>query len=67
VTNVYVVCVVLGIVAVFAFSRGWAKSGFAMLILFGVMLATTAIGPNLQHGVSTGVDSAITTVKSFFN
>lgn len=65
--NVYVVCAILGILAVVAFGRGWVKSGFATLILFGVMLATTAIGPNLQHGVSTGVDSAVTTVKSFFN
>ena len=65
--NVYLVCSILGVIAVFAFSRGWAKSGFAMLILFGVMLATTAIGPNLQHGVTTGVDSAISTAKSFFN
>jgi membrane associated rhomboid family serine protease len=65
--NVYLVCAILGVLAVVAFGRGWTKSGFAALVLFGVMLATTAIGPNLQHGVSTGVDSAITTVKSFFN
>lgn len=65
--NVYLVCSILGVIAVFAFSRGWAKSGFVMLILFGVMLATTAIGPHLQNGVSTGVDSAVSTVKSFFN
>ena len=55
------------IVAVFAFSRGWVKIGFTFLILFGVMLATTAIGPHLQNGVTTGIDSALNTAYAFFH
>lgn len=65
--NVYLVCAIVGVIAVFAFSRGWGKTGVVMIVLFGVMLATTAIGPHLQHGVATGVDAAITTVSSFFH
>lgn len=65
--NIYVVCAIVGGFAALAYGRGWNKAGTLGLILFGVMLALTAIGPNLQHGITTGVDAAITTAKSFFN
>jgi hypothetical protein len=65
--NTYIVCAIVGGIGVFAFFRGWNKTGLMLLVLFGVMLATTAIGPHLQHGVATGVDAAITTISSFFH
>jgi hypothetical protein len=63
----YVACAILGVIAVFAFSRGWNKAAIGSLLLAGVMLATTAIGPHLQNGVTTGIDAGISTLYAFFH
>jgi hypothetical protein len=65
--NIYVVCAIVGGLATIAFWRGWHRTGVITLVLFGVMLALTAIGPNLQHGITIGVNNAIDTAKAFFN
>jgi hypothetical protein len=66
-TTSYIACAILCVIAMFTLSRGWVKTGIAFVLLTGVMVATTNIGPNLQHGVQAGVDGTISTVKAFFH
>lgn len=66
-TNGWIVCVILGAIALFTLSRGWFKIGIAFVLLTGVMVATTNVGPHLQHGTETGVDGLISTVQAFFH
>jgi hypothetical protein len=64
---VWITIAVIGGLAFLAVTRGWFKTGLVLVVLTGVLLAGTAIGPHLQQGAVTGVNGVISTLYAFFH
>lgn len=66
-TSVYVVLTIVGGLAAAALFKGWWKTGVILVIVFGIMAATTPAGPHVQNGAQAGVDGLINTIQALFH